>query len=511
MAPPTDEPLLALDEIQGNVIPGFLKDHQHFLFFSIADASAAKKCLSNLNSRLSTASEVCTAHAHFKSMRERLGHDPDAAHFVFKNIALSATGLRKVTSKDEVDQFGDDAFKIGLTERSTLIGDPKVKTEPGHVSRWLVGGNTHPVDLVLILASDDLQWLQDESKKLVLEFSACGMKMVYEDKGDANAAPKHGHEQFGFKDNISRPAVRGRCPKDPFEYVSPRLLPADKAFDKIRPDFARPADRLVWPGHFIFGYGRQKRDESRTYNPADKAQGPKWADNGSFMVYRRLRQNPDEFWRFVTETSESLTKKYPAATVDKERFAALLIGRWRSGTPLVRGPSTDIGINKDGPLNFFSYVEKMPTLPGDTWPNSPDADGSLCPFAAHIRKVNPRDQSTDLGLPERTVPRSILRRGITYSSPPDDKGLIFVAYQSSIVDQFEFLMTNWMNQINRPQADAGQDPILSQVHSRVFYLKIADKVEEIKIPRAFIVPTGGEYFFSPSIGFFKNTLAGLHI
>ena len=74
MATPTDEPLLALDEIQGNIIPGFLKDHQHFIFFSITDASAARSCLSKMNSRLSTAAEVLCAHGIWKSMRDRLGH-----------------------------------------------------------------------------------------------------------------------------------------------------------------------------------------------------------------------------------------------------------------------------------------------------------------------------------------------------------------------------------------------------------------------------------------------------
>src|ERR1043165_591579 len=34
------------DDIQGNIIPGFNKDHQHFLFYSIGDA---KKCKDFLN------------------------------------------------------------------------------------------------------------------------------------------------------------------------------------------------------------------------------------------------------------------------------------------------------------------------------------------------------------------------------------------------------------------------------------------------------------------------------
>jgi deferrochelatase/peroxidase EfeB len=100
-----------------------------------------------------------------------------------------------------------------------------------------------------------------------------------------------------------------------------------------------------------------------------------------------------------------------------------------------------------------------------------------------------------------------LRRGITYAARGDDKGLIFVAYQSSIVDQFEFLMKQWVNKPNSPRREAGQDPLLGRGGGRVFNLSIEKKVEKISVSAAFVVPTGGEYFFSPSITFFKDTLA----
>jgi hypothetical protein len=204
---------------------------------------------------------------------------------------------------------------------------------------------------------------------------------------------------------------------------------------------------------------------------------------------------------------KSLARKYPKSAPDKQRFAALLIGRWASGTPLVRSPDKDMAITDDG-LNYFSYAQKQtPPLPGDSAPNSADPDGLLCPLGAHIRKVNPRDQTTDQGFAERTPPRSILRRGITYEAKSDDKGLIFVAYQSSIVNQFEFLLNQWVNKPNAPRNHSGHDPILTQRRGRILYLTIESNVEEISIPSAFVIPTGGEYLFSPSIAFFKKTLA----
>jgi len=506
--PPKDEPLLELDEIQGNVIPGFKKNHQHFVFFSITDPAAARTCLSKLHIRLSSAAEVFEAHRAWKLLKEKLGKDPEAAQFLFLNIALSASGLRKLISTADVDAFEDTAFKLGQAKRSTFIGDPASAKEPGHADRWVVGGPKRVVDGLLILASDDLPWLEEESKKLEAELAAQGMKVEHKDRGNVKAAPKDGHEHFGFKDDISHPTVRGRRPKAPFDFVTPRTLPADKAFDTQRLDFGGPGNRLIWPGHFIFGYGRQNLDDPRTYEPSNQAVGPSWAKHGSLLVYRRLRQHTDVFWRFVQDAAAALAKAHPKSAPNKDRLAALLVGRWASGTPVSRSAASDVGITGDG-LNYFAYADKLaPSLPGDTAPHAGDPDGLLCPLGAHIRKVNPRDQATDLGTRERTPPRSLLRRGITYATKEGDKGLLFVAYQSSIVEQFEFLMRQWVNKPDTPRNMAGHDPILSQNRGRKFFLTIDGKLKEITISKTFVEPTGGEYFFSPSIGFFKNQLAG---
>ena len=71
-----------------------------------------------------------------------------------------------------------------------------------------------------------------------------------------------------------------------------------------------------------------------------------------------------------------------------------------------------------------------------------------CPFAAHTRKTNPRADLQDLGFP--TENRRIMRAGIAFGPEvsPDEaasgktssgRGLLFVAYQSNIVDGFQFI------------------------------------------------------------------------
>ena len=88
-----------------------------------------------------------------------------------------------------------------------------------------------------------------------------------------------------------------------------------------------------------------------------------------------------------------------------------------------------------------------------------DQDGFKTPVISHIRKVNPRNQATDQGIAAKTLTFSILRRGIPFGqsldmSKPDpiqgDRGLLFLCYQTSIENQFELLVTKWMNSSRSP-------------------------------------------------------------
>lgn len=508
-----EEPSLNLSNIQGNILPGFKKDHQHLVFFRISDAKATRTWLSGLHPRISSAEEVLRAHDLWKMMRRRQGREPDNVHFVFTNIAISASGLLSLTTKKEVDQFVDRAFKVGMKKRSKLLGDPKDPGTEGHVSHWKAGGDQQ-VDLLFILASDDLPWLLEVEKDLETDATQHGLELVHRDHGRVREGSLAGHEHFGFKDGVSDPAVRGRWP-DITDFVEPRKIPPGSDFDDLRTAFAAPGRVLVWPGHFLFGYGRQAEDEPREYNAEDKPRGPEWAVDGSFLVYRRLRQDVDRFERFVEEATAALNEKYENLDMSPERFGALVVGRWKSGTPVMRSPDTDLMIGGDA-ANYFQFGGPLTVpLPEDTFPlHEGDDAGSVCPRGAHIRKVNPRDETTDIGPRARTLPKLLLRRGITYDNrnpddpqSPDDRGLLFVSYQSSIEDQFEFLTRNWVNRPDRPREKGGHDPILAQGEKRLVHLTVGDKQEKILVPGNWVIPTGGEYFFAPSVQFFRERLA----
>jgi hypothetical protein len=103
-----------------------------------------------------------------------------------------------------------------------------------------------------------------------------------------------------------------------------------------------------------------------------------------------------------------------------------------------------------------------------------DVLGAVCPHFAHIRKANPRDSATDLGKPQDSLLRMILRRGIPFGKPVfgvkrptpgllrQERGLMFLCYGSTIENQFEFLSRRWINSPIQPNFD-GHDPILREI------------------------------------------------
>src|SRR5439155_7345047 len=162
------------------------------------------------------------------------------------------------------------------------------------------------------------------------------------------------------------------------------------------------------------------------------AVAPSWAANGSFLVFRRLRQDVPGFYAFINNNASVIARP----DLSPQRLAAMLVGRWPSGAPVMRTPlQDDPKAVAKSVVNSFAYGDENVPL---GLPN--DSEGVICPVAAHIRKVNPRDGDTNLGFASATLTVRILRRGIPYGQPfdpsvteehPIDRGLLFLSYQSS--------------------------------------------------------------------------------
>jgi Dyp-type peroxidase family len=334
-----------------------------------------------------------------------------------------------------------------------------------------------------------------------------------------------GHEHFGFKDGISQPAIRGLASDNPQDFIDERrLAPTDPNFDV----FAEPGRVLVWPGQFLLGYKRQDGLELTKPRDAVALKVP-WQRNGSYLVYRRLQQKVHLFWRFCIDQARRLSQS-GRDDMSPEEFAALLVGRWPSGAPLLRTPhrdDPDLAADKNANNDFF-WSSPTPvvtladgTVAGATLPPAQiDESGLICPFPAHIRKVNPRDDPSDTSGPRRTKTRLVLRRGIPYGPPPStpqsveddgqDRGLLFMSYQTSIVEQFEFVTKTWINRDNSPHDSTpttGQDPLIGQsVHQR--FVRCALDDQPIHLPsEPWVVTTGGGYFFTPAISALSGALA----
>jgi Dyp-type peroxidase family len=494
------------------VLPGFGTRHQVLLGAGIrADrVDEARRWLGALVPMVSTLRQV----NEFRELRRttlRLGVAPPSSP-VWTNLAFDAKGVALLAP--DASRVRDARFGQGMGASSGL-GDPRDPTHAGHPARWVVGGTPEKTPEVLaVLGCDDLDVLRRHAADVRTSAEAAGLVVAYAQEGHVLEGDV---EHFGFRDGISSPGARGRLSDAHGHLLTRRYIdPADERSRR----FGRPGQPLVWPGQFVFGYPRQRADDPLRPGPVSDG-GHDWMHDGSFLVFRRLRQDVAAFRRFVDEEAGRLD--VPGMTPD--RLAALLVGRWPRGTAVVRNPSGDDPDPMADRLavNHFGFADATEPVtvsdgPARTVPGAPgDRLGRVCPGFAHIRKVNPRDLPTDKGGPDRTLTFAVLRRGIPWGQPyPDDpaareaddgdRGLLFLCCQTSIKDQFEVLNSDWMNRVNGPEGEAGHDLLVGQgpgaARERSARLRSAQEGGEplpIVTLSEWVVPTGGGYFFAPSV------------
>ncbi|OYQ23855.1 hypothetical protein CHU93_16820 [Sandarakinorhabdus cyanobacteriorum] len=347
---------------------------------------------------------------------------------IISNVGLTADGLRRLGADPELVNRFPREFREGMAARSGLLGDMR----ENHPRNWIlpernglaVLGLMAPdvrlppvelseVDIVVQLrsSSSDRGALITEIKKLAAT-DAVALQAVEWLEADYDPQGRF-RDHFGFIDGISQPRPR----------------PAGAQGPSIGDEVRR--------GEILLGYANDRTDGA----PGPFA-GPRdwrrkhWADahalqkDGSFLVLRKIGTDNDAFSQWIEASVKAINDTYNLKTpMTADRLKARILGRSPDGTPpLPGGPGG----------NGFDF--------------SADPEGTQCPLASHIRRANPR--RSDFG---RGTPR-LLRRGMRFNQG-DQRGLMFMAYNASIAEQYE-VVQRWLNGGNSTGiASAHNDPL----------------------------------------------------
>ncbi|MBV9488044.1 MAG: Dyp-type peroxidase [Frankiaceae bacterium] len=479
-----------LRDVQGGLI-GFNKDFQRLVFVNFADKASGEYFVRLLRPFVVNGERVLEFNRLYKGITSDglPGHDIQS---IWINLWLSFPGLQMLDAPS-LDAFPED-FKQGMAARASLIGDQGRSAPDRWQSPFENGALPHAI---VVIAADTNAGIGQGYADVAGILSASGAsELLPPQDGHTRPLGFRGREQFGFKDGISQPGIKG-------------LTVSSKSKTDV-----------VAAGEFLIGYPNEDGDVSgqpsptpppqpTPYNPTPppplQAQLPGWATNGTFVVYRRLQQDVGAFIKFKQERAGALN-------LTPDTLGAKLLGRWPSGAPMehVPGEGKDIdpaqsdpsehdqAVLNDDHINNFNYDE--------------DHDGTNVPRAAHVRKSNPR--SIQLPDGDRSNRHRILRRGIPYGDdfvegeppygeqpqPAQDRGLLFVCFQASIARGFEFVQGRWANAPGFQEPGDGEDPIISQDNDpRVFRLPRAGATAtELSIAQ-WVFTMGGGYFFAPSL------------
>jgi Dyp-type peroxidase family len=366
-------------------------------------------------------------------------------------VGFTWTGLRALGVPESSLATFPEEFRQGMAARAAILGT----TGANHPDHWAGGLARQDLHAIVVLFARDVP----ERERCRLEhhryLEECGgVKLL--SSLDLEAIPPfdHAHEHFGYRDRLSQPVIEGMGIEP-----TPGSGPPIKA------------------GEFFLGYPDEDGVGAQLPQPEILSR------NGSYVAYLRMEEHVGAFREFLRQNAETPEQQ--------ELLAAKLMGRWRSGAPLVLSPEKDdpaLGADYQR-NNDFKFAEADPR-------------GYACPLGSHIRRMNPRDTAANMNR------RKMIRRGGTYGPPlpegaSDDgieRGIAAFVGCASLVRQFEFAMNVWANDPNFHELGNERDPFIG-TQDGTFDLTIPKRPirKKIKGLTAFTTIRGGAYFFLPGI------------
>ncbi len=366
-------------------------------------------------------------------------------------VAFTWNGLRALGVDEASLATFPEEFKEGMAARADVLGDSGANQPSGWVG-GLASPDLHAI-VILFARTEPEQQRCVSAHEALLERSPGVERLSFLDL-EATPPFDYAHDHFGYRDRLSQPVIEG-------------------SGEEPTPGSGAP----LKPGEFILGYP----DEDGP--PANQPQPEVLSRNGSYLAYRRLEEHVAAFREFLGQHGKT--------PEEQEFIAAKLMGRWRSGAPLVLAPERDdpaLGADLQR-NNDFNYKHMDPL-------------GYAVPLGSHCRRMNPRDTAANMNR------RRMIRRGATYGPPlpegaPDDgveRGIAAFVICASLVRQFEFAQNVWINDKNFHELGNERDPIIGNQDGTLEF-KIPSRPIRKRITGlpAFTTVRGGAYFFLPGL------------
>ncbi|RYF32832.1 MAG: peroxidase [Comamonadaceae bacterium] len=467
-----------LQRLQGNILKGHGREQTANIFFRFGDDEAAsKRLLRELGNYHVTSAWRQLLDAETFKASNRCEGGGAFVHLALAYAGYEALGLADASPDKETP---DDDFRQGMTS-----AESRATLADGDLAQWEAPFR-EPVHGMLLAADETVGKTAALAARLKELIEDAGGQVVHVQRGAAlKNARGDGIENFGYVDGRSQPLML-------VEDINREIEATGSA--QWNPAF--PLSLALVPD--------QGAHEPTAF--------------GSYFIFRKLEQDVRAFKTKEQETADALGLEGE----DRELAGAMLVGRFEDGTPV----TTSKTARGEDPPNDFNY----------------DFDASArCPFHSHIRKTNPRGNGGAEPHEEERL-HLMARRGIPYEDskrevhpselpesgdmgefvdkvqpllPTGGVGLLFMAYNSKIANQFKFTQQIWANNPGfplQPGGPHGIDPVIGQGPNVAGQQKLPKEWDQEaggptddSVPFAgFVKMKGGEYFFSPSLTFLKS-------